>query len=241
MPLPLFYFDGELTIGNNLPLNDDTARHIVQVLRMQVGEQLQLTNGKGYAAIATIAVADKKKCSVTVNEVVFHLPSTALHLCVAFTKNSSRNEWLLEKATELGVSSITPLLTTRSEREKFRYDRMKGILVSALLQSQQFHLPVLNEVMSLQSVLAQYKGAPQKMVAHCIAEIPVKPVAELLKPALETLVCIGPEGDFTTDEVNLCTDAGCLGISLGTQRLRTETAAMSVCAFFNLINNDPVI
>lgn len=219
-------------------LDEDNARHVVQVLRMQIGEKIQLTNGRGYAAIANITVADKKKCAVVIEEVVFHEPPVALHLCVAFTKNSSRNEWLLEKATELGIASITPLLTTRSEREKFRYDRMKGILISALLQSQQYRLPQLNEAMQLTALLEKYKQVPRKFIAHCIADKPVAPVAELLKPVVETLVCIGPEGDFTAEEVTLCIDAGCAGLSLGKQRLRTETAAMAVCAYFNLINND---
>lgn len=238
MSLPVFFFDDELKSGAQLWLDEDTARHIVQVLRMQVGEPLQLTNGKGFAASAKISITEKKKCAVSIDTVAFHKPRTALHLCVAFTKNSSRNEWLLEKATELGVESITPLLTTRSEREKFRYDRMKGILISALLQSQQYHLPQLDEAMTLPAVLDKYKNVPAKFIAHCIADKPVRPVAELLKPAVETIVCIGPEGDFTPDEVTLCIDNGYAGISLGSQRLRTETAAIAACAYFNMINNE---
>jgi len=169
MSLPQFFFEGDFIKGATVWLDEDNARHVVQVLRMAKGEQLQLTNGTGYAALCAIAAAEKKKCSVQITEVVFHEQRKfGLHLCVAFTKNTSRNEWLLEKATELGVKSITPLITTRTERERIRYDRWHNILVAALLQSQQYHLPVLNEAASLEKILTQYKEVPQKMIAHCI-------------------------------------------------------------------------
>ncbi len=219
-------------------LSDDAARHVVQVLRMTAGSQLQLTDGKGHLATATIVRADKKKCAVLINEVqYFEAPATALHLCVAFTKNSSRNEWLLEKATELGVRSITPILATRSEREKIRYDRWHNILVSALLQSQQYYLPLLHEAMPVAKAIALQEQAIQKLIGHCMEGTARKPLQEMLKPGKETVILIGPEGDFTAEEVNLCEAAGYSAVSMGTQRLRTETAAMAVCAYFNLINH----
>lgn len=236
--LPQFYFDGTLQENDIVWLDEGTVRHVVQVLRMKAGEQLQLTNGKGAIATASITTAEKKKCGVKITAVTRYQRSTAvLYLGVAFTKNNARNEWLLEKATELGVAGIIPLITARSEKERMRYDRLQHILVSAMLQSQQAYLPVLSEAMPLKEALAKYQS-PQKLVAHCIAGQERKQLSEMLKPGVETMMLIGPEGDFTEDEVNLCTQAGYIPVTLGTRRLRTETAAMSVCAYFNLINNE---
>lgn len=237
--LPVFFHDAPLRAGNEYKLDEDTARHVVQVLRKQPGDQLRLTDGKGNDATASIISADKRRCSVMIDAVLFHeAPKYKLHLGIAFTKNSSRNEWLLEKATELGVSSIIPLIATRTEREKIRYDRWHSILVSALLQSQQFHLPKLAEAAQLKSIIAEYSGTPQKLIGHCIEERSRKALGVQMQPHKETIILIGPEGDFTDEEVALCEAHGFAGISMGTQRLRTETAAMAACAYFNTINHE---
>jgi 16S rRNA (uracil1498-N3)-methyltransferase len=205
---------------------------------MQAGEKLQLTDGKGSVADVTITDAGKKKCTVNVDSITKHQPPvTRLHLAIAFTKNTSRNEWLLEKATELGVSSIIPLSVTRSERERAKYERWNGILISAMLQSQQYYLPHLSEALSLKDLITKYDVA-QKLIGHCITSSPRAAIAKALQPRKETLILIGPEGDFTKEEVTLCEQNGFTGISLASQRLRTETAAMAVCAYFNSINNE---
>lgn len=236
--LPLFYYDAPFKEGDELWPAEDTARHVVQVLRMQPGEQLQFTNGRGYRATATIHQVQKKKLSVLVNNVIYTEPaSPQLHLCVAFTKNSSRNEWLLEKVTEMGITGITPLLTARTEKERVRYDRWQNILISALLQSQQSHLPVLHEAMPFSAAIEKYKGGEQKLVAHCIDSKPRTIISKAMLPHKETIIFIGPEGDFTEDEVDLCEQQSFTGISVSDNRLRTETAAMAACAFFNLLNH----
>lgn len=236
--LPLFFYNDVVAAGGILQLDEDTAKHVVQVLRMQPGEKLQLTDGKGQVADVCITDAGKKKCSVRVENVVkYNAPATKLHLAIAFTKNTSRNEWLLEKATELGVSSIIPLSVTRSERERTRFDRWYNILTSAMLQSHQYYLPHLAELTNL-NTLFQTCTTEQKLIGHCITSKPRMPVAQAMQPRKETLILIGPEGDFTEDEVTLCEGNGCKGISLASQRLRTETAAMAVCAYFNSINNE---
>jgi 16S rRNA (uracil1498-N3)-methyltransferase len=235
----LFFHDAPLIKGEEIWLDEDTARHIVQVLRMQPGEKIQLTDGKGHVAIASVAQTGKKKCSVLVEAVTSHREKTpSLHLAVAFTKNTSRNEWLLEKATELGVTTIIPLLATRSERERIRHDRWKNILMSAILQSQQYHLPELTDLQTLKQVLQTYAAVPQKLIGHCITEHERFPISKILLPKKETLILIGPEGDFTEDEVKECIGANFAGISMGTTRLRTETAAMAACACFNLVNDE---
>lgn len=235
MALPLFFHHAPLAGGAVLWLDEDTARHVVQVLRMQPGEQIRLTDGKGAEAIATISRAEKKKCEVRIDRLQQHEPPVhRFTLCMSFTKNASRNEWLLEKATEMGVQRIVPLITTRTEREHFRFDRLQNILVSAMMQSQQYHLPVLQEPSPFKAVLAI--AADQKLIAHCMDGMARKPLHEVLQPAADTIICIGPEGDFTHEEVEEALAAGFTGISLGSNRLRTETAAMAVCAYFNMIN-----
>jgi 16S rRNA (uracil1498-N3)-methyltransferase len=236
--LSLFFHDGSLQQGAEVPLAEDTAKHVVQVLRMQPGSKLQLTDGKGRLATASVARAEKKKCSVIIEAVEFFEPAKPqLHLAVAFTKNASRNEWLLEKTTELGVATIIPLIAHRTEREKIRYDRWTSILVSAMMQSKQYHLPLLQEATPFRQVNEQYAQVPQKIVAHCIEERGRIRIADAVQPHKETLILIGPEGDFTNEEVALCEAAGFTAISMGTNRLRTETAAMAACAYFNLINH----
>jgi 16S rRNA (uracil1498-N3)-methyltransferase len=239
MALPLFFYDNTLSVGLELKLDEETARHIVQVLRMQEGDHLELTNGKGQVASVSISKAEKKRCSVLVKEVK-ELPSrkTNLHLAVAFTKNTSRNEWLLEKATELGAISIIPILAVRTERERIRHDRWSNIIIAALIQSRQFQLPELTEATPLTGILQRFNGTPQKIIGHCIESEQRLPLSEAMKPALETIVLIGPEGDFTLEEVNLCKQAGFIAVEMGKQRLRTETAAMAACAYFNLINHE---
>lgn len=235
---PLFFHDGDIISGSNISLNDDTARHVVQVLRMQPGDSFMLTNGKGLHAGVTIASASKKACTVEVHEVrTAERRHPLLHLGVAFTKNSSRNEWILEKATELGVATIIPLQSHRSEREKFRYDRWQNILVSAMLQSQQYYLPRLAEltpVLQLESII---QDAPQKLLAHCIDDVARESISIAMQKDKETLLLIGPEGDFTAEEVNNLTSKSFAGISMGTTRLRTETAAVTAVAFFNMLNH----
>lgn len=238
MAAPRFFIDNTGNAGEDVTPDEATARHIVQVLRMQKGEAIEFTDGKGNVTIGTISIADKKKCAVTINEKhFFEQPKTKLHLGIALTKNASRNEWLLEKATELGVSSIILLHTSRTEKDKMRAERWHNILVSAMLQSQQCYRPALQAATPLDKVVKQQEKVPRKLVAHCMENIERSPISELLKPAQETVILIGPEGDFSAEEVNLCMQAGFKGISMGTQRLRTETAAMAACAYFNLINN----
>jgi 16S rRNA (uracil1498-N3)-methyltransferase len=233
-----FFLEAELVKGAVVPLDEATAKHIVQVLRKQTGDPIRLCNGMGYVADAVITDVAKKRCTVTLNEVVFHKEDERmLHLGVAFTKNNSRNEWLLEKATELGVKTIIPLITTRTEKEHIRHDRAKGILISAMLQSQGYYLPSLSEPTELKKLINTYANVPQKLVAHCMDGKDRLPLHKAMLPGKSTLVLIGPEGDLTDEEVNLCEANDFAGISLGTKRLRTETAAMTVCAYFNMIDN----
>lgn len=233
MSSPALFFHPELShAGQILSLEENTARHVVQVLRMMSGEQLQLTDGKGRTAMATIVEAGKKNCRVQTGEVLQQPPPEfQLHLGVAFTKNASRNEWLLEKATELGVRRIYPLITKRSEAPRIKAERWQGILLSAMLQSQQYYLPELTEPTRLETVLPE--TSELKLIAHCETDRErTLPSALPLKKS--ALILIGPEGDFTPDEISLAMQQGFQGLFLGHTRLRTETAAMAACAFLQL-------
>jgi 16S rRNA (uracil1498-N3)-methyltransferase len=234
--LPRFFYDKPMAEKSTVSLDADTAKHIWQVLRMQADDKIILTDGKGNIAEGRIHTAERHKCNVSIEKLTFHpRQGKILHLCVGFTKNNSRNEWLLEKATELGVASIIPIAASRSERTHVRHERWQKILQSAVLQSKQYYVPDLWEITPLQKVLDKYKSMPQKFIAHCNDDKNKHPLAEMLKPAPDTVLLIGPEGDFTKEEVNLCIEHGFAPVSLGTQRLRTETAAIAAAAYFNVV------
>ncbi len=231
-----FFYAGPIAEDSIVTLDADTAKHIWQVLRMKEGDHILLTDGKGTVAEGEIHTAERHKCNVSIQQVSFTPRNgKSLHLCVAFTKNNSRNEWLLEKATELGVGSIIPITTTRSEKAHVRVDRWEKILQSAILQSQQNYLPALAKITPLAQAIKQYGDVPQKFVAHCIDDKKKVSLSKLLKPEGDTILLIGPEGDFTQDEVNLCIQSGFVPVSLGRQRLRTETAAIAAAAYFNVM------
>lgn len=236
--LPIFYTSQTLMQSTTVTVEEETARHIVQVLRMKTGEVICLTDGKGTRAEAIIESVSKKSCTVLIKQASYQPPaSPQLILGVAFTKNAGRNEWLLEKATELGAHSIIPITAERSERVFAKEERWKNILVSAMLQSQQYHLPHLSSPLSVVAVLEQYDSCSQKLIAHCETSLPRLSLYKAMQPAQDTLILIGPEGDFTEDEIKAATDASCTAIDLGKNRLRTETAAMSVCAYFSILNS----
>jgi len=227
-----------MEVSQTVSLDADTAKHIWQVLRMEADDKVILTDGNGTAATGRIHTAERHKCNVTIENVDFHpRQGMLLHLGVGFTKNNSRNEWLLEKATELGVSSIIPISAARSEKTYVRDERWLKILQSAILQSKQYYLPHLSEITPLETVLREHKDIPQKLIAHCIEGMAKGPLSEMLKPSPGTILLIGPEGDFTEEEVNLCTAHGFKAVSMGGQRLRTETAAITAAAYFNVMYN----
>lgn len=230
MALPLFFTETYMEGQTVLELDETNSKHIVQVLRMQEGEGLELTDGKGHQILAAVSVAHKKHCTVSIKQVQFHpAPERKTAIAIALLKNASRFEWFLEKATEIGISAIYPIKTARTEKQHFRFDRMEGILISALLQSRQFWLPVLHEPVHFPAL--QYDPGPENLncIAHC--EAGEKPMLNTLPDLGKKNVCllIGPEGDFTPEEISQATGQGCIPVSLGTTRLRTETAALVGC------------
>lgn len=233
-----FFYPGVMAPKSVVTLESETAKHIWQVLRMDEGDRMLLTDGKGTVADAEIQYVERHKCNAKILGVRFHeRQGKQLHLCIAFTKNNARNEWLLEKATELGVGSITPIITSRYQKAHIRIDRWEKILQSAILQSQQNYLPELSPLMPMKEAVDKYADVSQKFIAHCNTDVNKRPLHEMLKASEYAVIFIGPEGDFTPDEVNLFIGAGYKPVSLGMQRLRTETAAIAAAAYYNVISD----
>lgn len=224
MALPFFYINTYSDEQKLITLDEDTSRHVVQVLRMKKGEQLHLTDGLGHLILAEITDDHKKHCTVSIREVTFTPPAERkVTIAISNIKNASRFEWFLEKASEVGINEIIPLVCERTEKERFRYDRMNAICISAMLQSQQVWLPVLREPQPYKQVLEQ-SVAHTKYIAHC-ADGPKNPLAKQ-QPQTSSVILIGPEGDFTMEEIELALQKDFIPVSLGDTRLRSETAGV---------------
>lgn len=235
--MALSYFFVEELNNGLLQLDEDTSRHMIGVLRMAKGQDVLLTDGRGRKATAQIVDDNRKRCVVQVSSVQEETESTPrVSIAISIVKNSSRFEWFLEKATEIGVNEIIPLRCERTEKEKFRYDRMKGILVSAMLQSQQAWLPLLHEPQNFQEVV-QNRALEQRFIAHCLPEQKMQ-LSSLVHPP-SSLILIGPEGDFTPREIALALQEGFVPVALGNTRLRTETAGI-VAATLLKMNTPPL-
>lgn len=230
MALPFFY-KGDMDLNTKqVVLDEDTSKHVVQVLRMKNGEQLQLTNGKGNLFTCDITDDNRKKCTVAVTQKSeIANPKSKISIAVSLIKNNTRFEWFLEKATEIGVTEIIPLLCERTEKTAFKFDRMKSILVSAMLQSQQTWLPVLHEPVKYEQYIKSLKENTsfQKFIAHCEDENNKQPLTnKLINELTNKLILIGPEGDFTAKEIQLALENNFIPVALGDTRLRTETAGI---------------
>lgn len=228
MTLPFFYKEDIITGATVVTLDEDTSKHVVQVLRMQNGEQLQLTDGKGNLFTCAITDNNRKRCTVTILTTHHSPPAThSVSIAISLLKNSSRFEWFLEKATEIGVTEIIPLICERTEKNALKADRMKSILVSAMLQSQQTFLPVLHEPQKFNQVVPRPFSNCSKYIAHCEDENNKEQLTgQPVNPSTNRLMLIGPEGDFTKTEIERALQNGFLPVSLGNTRLRTETAGI---------------
>ncbi|MCW3087294.1 MAG: ribosomal small subunit methyltransferase [Sediminibacterium sp.] len=224
MSLPFFYEPAISQSSAHFTLGEETSKHCIQVLRMKAGEQLQLTNGKGSLFTATIVNGDKKKTVVLPGQPKIIPPhGKKISIAISLLKNAGRFEWFLEKATEIGISEIQPLLCNRTEHSRFRHERMNAILIAAMLQSQQAWLPVLHEPIEFTKFIRQ-SPYQQKLIAHCVDG--QKQFIKDLPIAGDTQILIGPEGDFNSEEIKLALDSHYLPVSLGETRLRAETAGV---------------
>jgi 16S rRNA (uracil1498-N3)-methyltransferase len=224
MSVPYFYEPLIATGMTQFTLSETSSKHCVQVLRMDVGEQIDITNGQGGLFHATIQVAHKKNAVVAITtSTQTDRPKQKLQLGISLLKNAVRLEWLFEKATEIGVTSITPLVCERTIHERFKTERMQQIIQSAMIQSQQTWLPVLSETMPLLQFITNGIAA-QKLIAHC--EPLHKTSIQSIEPSDDLLLLIGPEGDFAPSEIEAAIAKDFMPIDLGPTRLRTETAGI---------------
>lgn len=234
--MQLFY-NSEITANTQQFTFDKTeSRHIVRVLRKQEGDSIFITNGFGQLFTSEIVIANDKKCLVKITNIQDHKKpwNYYLHVAIAPTKLNDRFELFLEKATEIGIDEITPIICEHSERKVVKIDRMEKIIHSAAKQSLKFHFPKLNEPITFnQFINSNFDG--QLFIAHC-EETDKRTLKLVLKPKLKTTVLIGPEGDFSTKEIQQSLEHNFIPVSLGESRLRTETAgivAVHSVAFVN--------
>jgi len=223
--------------GEEYTLNETESKHAVRVLRLSHEDRIQLIDGKGNLFEARIEDAHPKKCRVEVTRTIaeFGKRNHYLHLAVAPTKNIDRFEWFLEKATEIGIDEITPILCEHSERKIIKNERLEKVIISAMKQSLKAYLPKLNPLTPFQDfVTDNNKG--KKFIAHCYDQ-DKRELKNELTGSSQIIVLIGPEGDFSKSEVQQAIDHQFIPVSLGESRLRTETAAVVACHTVNLLKS----
>ncbi|WP_375239330.1 16S rRNA (uracil(1498)-N(3))-methyltransferase [Aurantibacter sp.] len=233
--MQLFYSTEITDTNNTFIFSKEESKHIVKVLRKKEQDVLFVTNGKGSIFKCEINSANDKKCSVSILETTTQKASKySLHLAVAPTKMNDRYEWFLEKATEIGITEITPIICDHSERKIIKPERFEKILESAMKQSLSAYKPILNESISFKNFVAETKSQT-KFIAHC-EETDKKSLKKELKPNQDYLILIGPEGDFSKKEIDLALKHNFIPVTLGETRLRTETAAIVACHSVAFVN-----
>ncbi|KJD33586.1 16S rRNA methyltransferase [Tamlana nanhaiensis] len=233
--MQLFYNPDITDSTTEFTFNKDESRHIVKVLRKNIGDAVHITNGNGWLFTAEIFVSNINKCVAKIISKTFNEKHNyQLHLAVAPTKMNDRYEWFLEKATEIGIDSITPIICDHSERKVVKTERFERILQSAVKQSLQCYMPKLHEPVALKDFLNQdFKG--DLFIAHC-EETDRKSLKNELKPKTDITILIGPEGDFSTNEIEAAIKNKFIPVTLGETRLRTETAAIVACHSVAFVN-----
>ncbi len=231
--LPYFYIQSFNPGQSSIVLDEDNSRHAIQALRMKTGDAMHLTDGNGHLLTAVITNDHKKHCEVRI-DFIEPKPKTGPEVTIAIglTKNAARFEWFLEKAAELGVSRVIPLITKRTEKQKFKEERLQNILVSAMLQSQQAWLLQLQAPVTFDDFIhaEAFQAVTNKYIAHCIET----DKQSLQYHASPSIILIGPEGDFTQEEITMALEKGYRPVTLGSTRLRTETAGMVAAALLRV-------
>lgn len=221
------FFDPNISfehVKHTLP--EEESKHIVRVLRMQNGEKIEVLNGKGERFTCVIREAHPKKCQIEILEhKIIDPEDKEIHIAVSPTKQMDRIEWFVEKATEIGITHISFLSTQNAERNQLKLDRLSKKAVSAMKQSKRYTLPIINNIINIKEFVVNH---PNGLIAHCMDDEMMGSIANELKP-LNCPILIGPEGDFTKEEVHLALQNGYKTITLGKNRLRTETAALYAC------------
>lgn len=217
-------------IETTLTLPEEESQHAVRVLRLKEGDEVEVVDGKGTLFLCRISLAHNKKCGVEIVEKQELVPhwGNKIVMCVAPTKNLDRIEWLAEKCTEMGMDRLIPVRCRYSERKELKTERLQKILVSAMKQSLKATLPQLDDMTPVKNVIEMpFEG--KKFICYCDDVVERKLLAKEYSPDVDTLILVGPEGDFSNEEVDLALKNGFVPVSLGDSRLRTETAAVAAC------------
>lgn len=232
----LLFYNPDIKQGDiTFFFDKEESKHIVKVLRKKESDTIFITNGLGFLFESKIILASEKKCEVKITKETFHEPDKFYtHIVVAPTKMNDRLEWFLEKATEIGIHEITPIICDHSERKVYKIDRAEKIIQAAMKQSLHYYIPKINEPISFAQFVKSNIGG-QKFIAHC-EETDKKSFTNEIKKEEKVTILIGPEGDFSTKEINLAIENGFIPVTLGNTRLRTETAALVACHTIALIN-----
>lgn len=236
--MQLFYHPALEIKTKEISFDREESRHISKVLRKKEGDLLKVTDGRGRLYTAKIIAANQQQITGKIEEIALEKPKPyKLHLAVAPTKMNDRYEWFLEKATEIGVDEITPIICDHSERKTVKTQRFVRVLQSAMKQSLHCTLPILNDPILFSEFVKNEKNE-QLFIAHC-EEQHKNPLQSILEPTKDVSILIGPEGDFSAEEISLAIKNGFYPISLGNSRLRTETAAIVACHTVAMINEIP--
>ncbi len=222
--------------GNTYQLSEEESKHANRVLRLSIGSEVFLCDGKGKWMKSEIIEAHPKKCLIQVKETIedYNTRDYQLEMAVAPTKNINRYEWFLEKATEIGIDIITPILSAHSERRFIKNERLEKVITSAMKQSLKAWHPELKSMTSFKQFIYQgFDG--KKLIAWCEADKDER-IEKYLSPGENALICIGPEGGFSAEEISLAKENGFLPVSISHSRLRTETAALVACYSVAFIN-----
>lgn len=226
--MQLFYNPEINLTDSEIQFSKDESRHIVKVLRKSIGDNIHITNGSGTLFISELVSNDYKNCRARIIETETQSAAAyQLHMAVAPTKMNDRFEWFLEKATEIGVSSITPIFCDNSERKVVKLERFEKILQAAMKQSLRYYMPQLNEPIGFRDFISDKRDG-QLYIAHCEDDEKIS-LNSILEPNSQITILIGPEGDFSVNEIETALKSGYLPVSLGDFRLRTETAAIVAC------------
>ncbi|AFL96449.1 16S rRNA (uracil(1498)-N(3))-methyltransferase [Ornithobacterium rhinotracheale] len=224
---------------NQALLNENESHHLAKVLRLKVGDEVLFTEGKGEMFLATISQVLPKNTLLQIVEKTDYNQSRnyKLHVGIAPTKNIDRTEWFLEKSIEIGIDEVSFLETFHSERRNIKLDRMQRVATAAIKQSLKAEDTQLHDLIKFNDFLAQHKDFQgQKFIAHCNTDFARKDIKDCILPEKDYLFIIGPEGDFSADEIELATAQNFIPISLGNQRMRTETAALNTAFIANWVN-----
>lgn len=234
--MQLFYHPDIDETSKKITFPTEESKHIVKVLRKKQGDVLYITNGRGFVFDAQIITTDIRKCTAEIVKTTFQpKKEPTLHIAVAPTKMNDRYEWFLEKATEIGISEITPIICDHSERQVIKLERFEKVLQAAMKQSLHYHIPKLNKAIPFKEFI-QRNHIENRFIAHC-EETDKTELKQRLKATENALILIGPEGDFSIKEIEAALKNGFSPVALGTTRLRTETAAIYATVCFSIINS----